>query len=227
MSIHGSAESGASSAGLAARHACSAQLPYSFASAGTGRGKPLYNDMLFMFFAAAALQAAPAVPAPTLQNISGVKVHYYDVQGVAADTIKASLDSAIRSQPKTAGQLFTWTATASVQNDSQGGSCTVTSAKALLDANVYLPRLTDEARVPPDVLERWKAYEGGLEQTAVADLAFVADRLPAIEQSLTGKKCDDAANIWNEAIKKLTADEQAFDRKNNRSSNNPAQGFRY
>ena len=174
---------------------------------------------------AAALQAAPATAPYTLQTLPGAKVHYYDVSGVTGATIQSSLDSVIRSQPKTAGQLFTWTASINVAQDTTAGVCRITSAKAALDANVYLPRLTQEAQVPSTDLQNWKAYETGLEQTALDNLTFVAGRLPAIEQSLVGKPCDQAGTIWNSSIQTLMQQQQAYDRKHKRPSQNSANPF--
>ena len=169
--------------------------------------------------AAAATMQAPAATTPrTLQTLPGAKIHYYDVSGSAADTIKQSLNSVIRSQPKTAGQLYTWTVSINVSQDSTAGVCRIASAKAALDANVYLPRLTDESHVASDVLQKWKAYESGLEKTAYDGLAFVVDRLPPIEQSLAGKPCDQAATLWNNSVQTLMKQQQAFDRKNSRST---------
>lgn len=173
-----------------------------------------------LIFAAGAAMQAPATVAtpPTLQTLPGAKIHYYDVSGSTADAIKQSLNSAARSQPKTAGQLYTWTVSINVTNDSTAGVCRIASAKAALDANVYLPRLTDEAHVQGDVLQRWKSYEAGLEKTALNGLTFVVDRLPAIEQSLAGKPCDQAATSWNNSVQTLMKQQEAFDRKQARTT---------
>ena len=174
---------------------------------------------------AAALQAAPAATPHTLQTLPGTKVHYYDVNGVTGATIQSSLDRMIKSQPKTAGQLFTWTASINVTQDTTAGVCRIASAKAALDANVYLPRLTQQAQVPSTDLDNWKVYETGLEQTALDNLTFVADRLPGIEQSLVGKPCDQAATIWNSSIQTLMQQQQAYDRKHKRPVQNNANPF--
>ena len=166
--------------------------------------------------AAAAVQVAPAAAPYTLQTLPGTKVHYYDVSGASAGAIQSSLDHMIKSQPKTAGELFTWTVSINATQDTTAGVCKIASAKAVLDANVYLPRLQQEAQVPSTDLERWKAYETGLEQTAFDNLKFVTDRLPAIEQSLVGKPCDQAATIWNGSVQSLMKQQQAYDRKHTR-----------
>lgn len=182
--------------------------------------------MNFLALAAlAAVQAPPAATPYTLQTLPGAKVHYYDVSGVTSATIQNSLDRMIKSQPKTAGELFTWTASINVSQDTTAGVCRIASAKAALDANVYLPRLTQEAQVPSTDLDRWKAYESGLEKTALDNLTFVAERLPAIEQSLAGKPCDQAAGIWNSSIQTLMQQQQAYDRKHRRPTPSSANPF--
>lgn len=183
---------------------------------------------LLALAAAAAVQApATAATPPTLQSIPGVKITYYDISGSTSEAIKESLNRATRSQPKTAGQLYTWTASINVTNDTTAGVCRIASAKAALDANVYLPRLTDEARIGGDVLDRWKAYEGGLEKTALDNLTFVVARLPAIEQSLVGKPCDQAAAVWNDSIQTLMKDQQTYDRKHSRATPGGDSDLRY
>ena len=175
--------------------------------------------MITLLALAAAMQAPATAATPqTLQSVPGAKIHYYDINGSTGDTIKQSLNSVTKSQPKTAGQLYTWTVSINVTNDSTAGVCRITSAKAALDANVYLPRLTDEARVQSDVLQKWKAYEGGLEKTALDNLTFVVDRLPAIEHSLVGKPCDQAATLWNGSVQNLMKQQEAFDRKHSRAT---------
>jgi predicted secreted Zn-dependent protease len=177
------------------------------------------------FAAAAVVQAAPATAPYTLQTLPGTKVHYYDVSGATSTAIQSSLDRMIKSQPKTAGELYTWTSSINVGQDTMAGVCRIASAKAALDANVYLPRLAQESQVSSTDLERWKAYETDLEQTAFDNLKFVADRLPAIEQSLVGKPCDQAATIWNSSIQTLMQQQQAYDRKHKRPAKDSTNPF--
>ena len=172
---------------------------------------------LFMALSAVTAQASPASPAPaataphTLQNLPGTTVQYYDVAGNDADAIKSSLDKILKApQPNTAAQVYNWSLEVGINKRTEGTTCTVTSAKAALKANVYLPRLAQGNRAPRDVVESFGTYEKGLEKMANDNLWFVVDRLPAIEQSLAGKPCDSVSNLWNQATTNLVKEQNAF-----------------
>jgi len=166
-------------------------------------------SLLAMLTAAAAQAPAAATP-HTLQNLPGVTVHYYDVAGEDSDTIKKSLDKIAKApSPNTASQVYDWAVDVAISKRTEGTTCTVTSATATLKANVYLPRLSG-SHVPRDVADGFGKYEKSLETSAVDNLGFVVDRLPAIQQSLIGKPCDSVQGLWTQADDKLLADQKAF-----------------
>src|SRR6476469_9277232 len=147
------------------------------------------SQMISLFMALGAFAAqAPAATAPrTLQTLPGVTVQYYDVPGEDADTIKASLDRILKAPaPNTAAEGYTWSLNVAINKHTEGTTCTVTTANATLKANVYLPRLSGGAKVPSDIAKSFATYEAGLEQRAADNLWFVADRLPALQQTLVG-----------------------------------------
>ncbi|MEO6225541.1 MAG: DUF922 domain-containing protein [Sphingomicrobium sp.] len=166
----------------------------------------------------AAQVAVPPAQTRTLENLPGVKLHPYVVTGQSSDAIQNSMKAALKAQPKTIGQLFTWTASIHASQDTLGTVCTIKDATAALDANVYLPQLTDEAKIPADDLRKWKPYQTGLRQQASDNLWFVADRLPTVARSLVGKPCDQAAAVWNAGITGLIAQQQAFDKQNQKKA---------
>jgi len=170
--------------------------------------------MISVFIALTALAVqAPAAAQRTLQSLPGVSIQYYDVPGENADTIKASLDRILKAPaPNTAAAGYDWSLNVAINKHTEGTACTVTSATATLKANVYLPRLTGGSKVPGDVAKSFAAYEQGIEQRASDNLWFVADRLPAVQQSLIGKPCDSVSSFWNQATTSLTNEQRAFDR---------------
>ena len=178
-------------------------------------------SLLIALSAATALQPAPtpaptpapaAAPARTLQALPGTVVTYYDVAGANGAAIDRSLKAIISAPaPNPAAQLFTWTADMAITKP-ESGTCTITSAKATLNGKVHLPRATEEAKVPPPELARWKAYVASLESRAAANLWFVADRLPTLEKALVGTPCDSAAAVWSKSIADLTAQQAALDK---------------
>ncbi|HEY8591712.1 MAG TPA: DUF922 domain-containing protein [Sphingomicrobium sp.] len=167
-------------------------------------------NVIIAIAAAATMQAAPSATPRTLETIAGVEIHRFDVAGQTAKAVEAELKKVKKGQPETLGRLFTWNAKIGLRNATEGTVCTVDTATATLDADVYLPRLTEEAKLPKADLDEWKAYEAKITRDATDNLTFVADRLPAIERSLVGKPCDQAATIWNAGVKALIAEQQAF-----------------
>lgn len=166
---------------------------------------------LFMALAAVTAQAPAATVPHTLQNLPGTTVQYYDVAGNDADAIKASVDKILKGPaPNNAAQVYNWSLEVGINKRTEGTTCTVTTAKAALKANVYLPRLSQGNHAPRDVVESFGTYEKGLETMANDNLWFVVDRLPAIEQSLVGKPCDSVSGLWNQATQNLVKEQNAF-----------------
>ncbi|MGZ2412172.1 putative secreted Zn-dependent protease [Sphingomonas sp. F9_3S_D5_B_2] len=170
---------------------------------------------LFTALAALAVQAPAATTPHTLQNLPGTTVQYYDVAGRESDDIQKSLSAILKAPaPNTAAQVYTWSAGVSINKRTVGTTCTVTEAKATLKGNVYLPRLAEEQKVDKEVRDSFNGYEKGLEKTANDNLWFVAERLPAVEQSLVGKPCDSVQGVWNQAMENLIQQQKAFNAQN-------------
>jgi len=174
--------------------------------------------LLSILMALAAAQAQPTVAAPaaaparTLQGLPGTTVQYYDVAGRNGSAIEKNLDRILKQPAPNNGpaQVYNWNLGMSINRRTEGATCTVTKATAELKANVFLPRLTEEARVPSDELASYKAWVAGLESTATQNLWFVVDRLPALQQSLVGKPCDQASTLWTAAVDGLIKDQNAY-----------------
>jgi len=163
---------------------------------------------------ALAVQAQPAATpaARTLQGLPGTSIQYYDVPGRNGEAIQKNLKR-ILAQPapnNTAAQVYNWNLGMSINRRTEGTVCTVTKATAELKANVYLPRLTDEAKVPAEELASFKSWSTGLETQAAQNLWFVVDRLPALQQTLVGKPCDQAGTLWTAAVDGLIKEQNAY-----------------
>ena len=175
--------------------------------------------MLSILMALTAVQAQPAATPPvaapasrTLQSLPGTTVQYYDVPGRNGPAIEKNLKR-ILAQPapnNTAAQVYNWNLGMSINRRTEGTVCTVTKATAELKANVYLPRLTEEARVPAEELASFKSWSTGLETQAAQNLWFVVDRLPALQQTLVGKPCDQAGTLWTAAVDGLIKEQNAY-----------------
>jgi predicted secreted Zn-dependent protease len=112
---------------------------------------------LLILLAAAQAQAPAATPAPgtpsaaparAVQDLPGTTIQYYDVAGRDARTIQKNLKKILSTPNSTAARGYDWALGMSINRRTEGTTCTVTSAKATLKANAYLPRLTEEARLP-------------------------------------------------------------------------------
>jgi hypothetical protein len=175
--------------------------------------------MLSILMALAAVQAQPAANPPvaapasrTLRSLPGTTIQYYDVAGRNGAAIEKNLKR-ILAQPapnNTAAQVYNWTLGMSINRRTEGTVCTVTKATAELKANVYLPRLTEEARVPAEELASFKSWASGLETQASQNLWFVVDRIPALQQTLVGKPCDQAGTLWTAAVDGLIKEQNAY-----------------
>lgn len=174
--------------------------------------------MLTLLTALAAVSAVQPAPAATgvarrLESMPDVTVSYYDVRGRDLATLQKSMKTIISAPaPNSAARLFSWNAGVRISKRTEGTTCTITSAKATLKGQAYLPRATEVAQAPAAELGQWTAYVGSLESRAAENLAFVAARLPAIEQALVGKPCDAAAGLWSEGMQNLMREQAAFDK---------------
>ena len=166
--------------------------------------------MISLFMALAALAAqAPAATAPrTLQSLPGVTIQYYDVPGEDADTIKKSFD-AIMKGPN-ASKLYNWSLGMGINKRTDGTTCTITAANASMKATVNLPRLSGGKGIPSDVAKNFSDYVKSQEQVAADNLWFVADHLPAMQQTLIGKPCDGVQALWDQQTSNLMNEQKAF-----------------
>lgn len=160
---------------------------------------------------AAAPTAPTAVAGRTIKDLPNTTVSYYDVQGTKGPAIEKSLKKVIADRVAAKQtQLVSWDVGAKIMKRTTGTTCTVTSATSTLTAKVHLPRLVEEAKVQKEVLPRWRTYVAGIEVDAAANLWFVRDRLPAIEQSMVGIGCDQASPTWNAGLENLKTQLNAF-----------------
>lgn|SRR6476469_95925 len=166
--------------------------------------------MISLFVALGALAAqAPAATAPrTLQSLPGVTIQYYDVPGEDADAIKKSFD-AIMKGPN-APKLYNWSLGMGINKRTNGTICTITAANATMKSTANLPRLSGGKAIPSDVAKNFGDYVKGQEQVAADNLWFVADHLPAMQQTLVGKPCDGVQALWDQQTANLMNEQKAF-----------------
>lgn len=170
--------------------------------------------------AAALAQVAPApvpvpvpvqaAPAPTLEQIPGVTVRYYDVTGDTIPLLRASV-AAQRPQNPTTGQPLAadakWSIGTSVKRQTTGNACKIVGATANFKAEVVLPRLVmaEGVTVPAPVMAEWQRYVSSLAQQQAATLHQVHSRIGEVERAVMASTCQGAGAAANAAIAKITA----------------------
>jgi predicted secreted Zn-dependent protease len=158
--------------------------------------------------AQAPAPAAPvAPPQPTLAQMPGVTVQYYDVAGKTIPEMKASME-AQRPAGATGAPVpasSTWSIGISVRRSTLGNQCKIVGAKARLTANVVMPRLAVTEGVPEPELRQWQAYVAGLEQQQVALLSQPLARLGEVERAAMASTCQGAQAAASQAIAAITA----------------------
>jgi predicted secreted Zn-dependent protease len=162
-------------------------------------------NLIIAVSSAAMLQAPTAAPARPLKDLPGVTITYYDVKGKDAKTIEKSLKKAATDPATKQFRVVrtNWGMGANITKRTTNGVCTIVGAKADFTSSVTLPRLTDASVVPAAVLASWQTYVNGLEASAAESLWTAYSQIPELEQSLTGKKCEDAAAIWDAGVDRI------------------------
>lgn len=171
-------------------------------------------DLFIAFAAAAGVQAAaaPATQAPTLAAIPGVTVNYYDVSGRNIEQIRESMAS---TRPEGADgnpipAATSWQVEATLSTRTENGQCAIAGVTPKFSGTAELPRLTTSDKLKPEVLQQWNAFVASLESAAAAQLDFIHDRLPQVQQAVASAKCDTASAALDSAIEQLKAQEAAF-----------------
>lgn len=176
--------------------------------------------MLAVMIALAAQTVAPATPAAPatttaarrLQDLPGIAISYRDLNEKDVKTINKALSKNKQLTPEQQallGAKTNWTAGGSMTRLTKDGVCTVTKIDPAFKATAELPRF-NEAWIPAKDLPAWKAYAAAMETQAAAKLWYPYDRLPAVEQAIVGKPCDQATKDGVAALEKLKAEARAF-----------------
>jgi predicted secreted Zn-dependent protease len=158
-------------------------------------------------FAAAAAQDAPR-PGP-LAGIPNLTIEYYDVSGRTPAAIRAALN-AVRPRDPNDGlpvdALSRWNVRWSWRGNGRGG-CDLANARIEYSARIVMPRLANEADVPPGLRARWRAYVAALETHEAGHVRYPYDRLGEIAAAIRASTCEGA----NEAARRALAPMQRHD----------------
>lgn len=176
----------------------------------------------FSLLAATALAGAaqgPAVPAAAparaLKDIPSVTITYYDVTGKNGDAIRKSMEKNAPRAPGSKEALAgttNWTMKAEYTQRTTNGKCAVASAKANFQGTATLPRLTNEPTVNRELQGQWRAFIGGLETAAAADLGYAYDHAGDVEKAIVSATCETAGTAGSEAIAKLRQQASEYQR---------------
>lgn len=167
--------------------------------------------LLTMLTAAAVAQAAPATAARPLAGLPNNTVTYYDIPGKDGAAIEKSLKKMLADPAlKQTTQLYSWDVGADVLKRTEGTKCTVQKVTAKLTTTVHLPRLAAEASLDKKSVESWKSYVATLEEDAAANLWFINDRLPMVEQAVVGADCATMGTTLDAALATMKDQQNAF-----------------
>ncbi len=158
--------------------------------------------------AAAPQPAVAAVPGKALSDLPNVTIRYYDVSGKNLKAINKAIEQG--QQPDASGKVplapTGYAVDATFNKLTSNGQCKVTGAKATFSATVTLPRLAPSPSHTPELLDTWRAYIAGVENSHAADLWFVYDRLRTVESAILASSCETAQSAGAAAVDRLKAE---------------------
>lgn len=169
--------------------------------------------------AAAMLALVPApgagqeVPA-ALAGIPNLQIRYYDVRGTTPEAIRKSIN-AQRPRDPNDGKLVDAIARWRIGYGWRTGGpkeCDLAGAKLTYTAEVTLPRLVDEARVPRRVLERWRRYMAGLLEHEAGHLRYPYEHLGDVAAAIRASSCEKAKDAASSAIAAIARRDIEYDR---------------
>jgi predicted secreted Zn-dependent protease len=184
--------------------------------ARAGTAAALGRAGLFAALALAAI-AAFAQDAPRqgpLAGIPNLAIEYYDVSGRTPAAIRAALN-AVRPRDPNDGRpvdaLSRWEVRWSWRGNGRGG-CDLAHPTVNYSARIVMPRLANEADVPPGVRARWRAYIAALEAHEAGHVRFPFDHLGEIAAAIRASTCDLANVAARRALARIQRHDVAYDR---------------
>ena len=163
---------------------------------------------------AAALTLAGPATADELDAIPGLKIVTYPVSGTDAASLRRSIITQRRIDPKTgeAFDAFTrWQVSWSWSGDGQG-HCDLTSVKVAFHVEVTLPELVDPKRLPADVLPRWNAYLSALRHHEAGHAQHAYEGVEEIRRAVSQGDCAHANDRGRAVVQRLNQFDIDYDR---------------
>ena len=154
---------------------------------------------------------APVVvaPGPTLAQIPGVTVRYYNVTGNNIPLLRASIAAQrpkdpVTGQPQAASAK--WSIGTSLKKQTTGTACRIVGVTPTFKAEVIMPRLVnvEGVVVPAPVMAEWRRYVASLEQQQAATLHHVHSRLGEVQRAVMASTCEGASAAASAAIGTIT-----------------------
>lgn len=167
--------------------------------------------------AAALAQVAPVAapapvvvaPGPTLAQIPGVTVRYYDVTGNSIPLLRSSIAAQrpkdpVTGQPQAASAK--WSIGTSLRKQTTGTACRIVGVTPTFKAEVFMPRLVNAEGVvvPAPVMAEWRRYVASLDQQQAATLHHVHSRLGEVQRAVMASTCEGASAAANAVIARIT-----------------------
>ena len=161
-----------------------------------------------------ALALAGPAAADALDDVPGVKIVTYPVSGTDAASLRRSIITQRRIDPKTgeAFDAFTrWQVSWSWSGDGQG-HCDLTSVKVAFHVEVTLPALEHPERLSADVLQRWNAYLTALRRHEAGHARHAHDGVEDIRRAVSQGDCAHANDRGRAVVQRMSQFDIDYDR---------------
>ena len=142
--------------------------------------------------AAAAAQTAQDIG--PLTDVPNLVITYYDVSGSTPDQIRQSINAQRGVDPadgKPVDAFSHWYLHWSWQNDANG-QCQPQTVVVTYKAELRMPRLADEAALPPEVQQGWDRYMAALQLHESGHLLYVSHRVADLQAAMRAAATCDA-----------------------------------
>jgi predicted secreted Zn-dependent protease len=164
------------------------------------------------------LLAAPALAADGIPvafaGVPNVEIVYYDVSGTNAKAIRKSLDARRLRDPNDGKAVDAMTHWRIAYGWRVGGpeGCDLAEPKVTYRAEVTLPRLADEERLPRKLLIRWRRYVAALGEHEAGHVRYPFEHVGDVATAIRASSCETARQAAAAAIAALAHHDSDYDR---------------
>ena len=159
------------------------------------------------------IAADPSAADSPFAGIPNIRFEYYDVEGITAADIYASMRVRAPKGANADGVAKTeWHLRVGWREAKRGGECDVADPLASLSLRVILPRLVNEDAVSPAGLAFWRAAIAGLEIHEAGHARIAWDHRNDFSRAARGATCKTIRKIATQTEDRIKALQDDYDR---------------